>query len=324
MIKASYQELVKLIANSTKLDTAEIERKVQEKKAKLSDLISLEGAAQIVAAELGVSFDQQKVKVDGLLIGMRKVSLVGKIMRIYPIRSFTTKNGTAGKVANLILSDDIGNIKCVLWDTKLIQPLEEGKIKEGDVVELSGGNVRQGQFDKELHLGSFSAFKLSTQVISNAVQFNPAAKTPAVSRKISELTENERAAVRAVVVQAFEPKFFSVCPECGKKPLTEGNKSNCAQHGVIIPKEKSLMSVVLDDGTGNMRSVCFNEVICKIFKINETEVRGLIDRKNEILGRELVFSGRVRKNKMFDNLEFIVSDIEEVDPEKLIGELNNK
>jgi len=321
MIKASYGELVALIAKSAKLDVSEIEKKVQEKKTKLSDLISLEGAAQIVAAELGVSFDEQKVKVEGLLIGMRKVALVSKILRVYPVRSFKTKT-SEGKVANLIAADDSGTVKLVVWDMGHINSIEDGTIKEGDVIDLKGGNVREGQYGKELHLGSFSTLKKSDQVLTNVASFTPQASISPEKKKISELGENMRAAVRAVPVQAFEPKFFKVCPECGKKPSSEGDKFNCGQHGTIIPRERSLMSMVLDDGTGNIRAVCFNEVIAKMFKIKEEEIRGLLDKKNEILGKEMVLSGRVRKNAMFDNLEFIISGAEEVNPEQLIGELN--
>lgn len=324
MIKASYPELVKLIASSAKLETSEIERRVQEKKTRLSDLISLEGAAQIVAAELGVNFNQQKVKVDGLLVGLKKVSLVAKILKIYPVRSFTTKSGVEGKVSNFILGDDTGTVKGVLWDTKQIKLIEDGTFKEGSVVEMNAGSVRQGQFGKELHLGSFSQIKLSNETLTNVVEFNPQAPVDLLKKNIGELAENDRVAVRAVIVQSFEPKFFSVCPECGKKPVNEGDKSNCAQHGIVIPKERSLMSMVLDDGTGNIRAVGFNEVIAKMFGVGEGEIRGLVDRKNEILGKELIFSGRVRKNKMFDNTEFIISGIEEVNPENLIKELGGK
>jgi len=320
MIKASYDELVKLIVNFTKLPIGEIEAKIDAKKAKLSDLISKEGAAQIVASELGVNFDKQKVKVDGLLVGMRKIAVTAKILRIYPVRSFQTKTATS-KVANMVIADETGNIKCVLWDMNHIKEIEEGRIKEGDVIDFGAGSVRQGTFGKELHLGSNSDFKKSAEVIDKVVDFKPQA--PKLSkRKINELKENERAVVRAVVVQAFEPKFFSVCPECGKKPSNNRGNFTCAQHGVIVPKGRSLMSMVLDDGTANIRAVGFNEVIAKMFHINEEEIKLLVDRKNEVLGKELLITGRVRRNKMFDNLEFIISDSEEIDPEKLIGELS--
>ena len=58
-----YAQLVERIARSSGLATDEVDRKIEAKRAKLSGLISKEGAAQIVAAELGVSFDNQRVKL---------------------------------------------------------------------------------------------------------------------------------------------------------------------------------------------------------------------------------------------------------------------
>ena len=84
MLRATYEQLVQRIATSTGLDINEINRRVDAKRAKLSDLISKEGAAQIVAAELGISFEKQKVKINELLVGMRKISLTAKVLRIFP------------------------------------------------------------------------------------------------------------------------------------------------------------------------------------------------------------------------------------------------
>ena len=48
----NYEKLLDRISRSSGLAKEEIEKKVEAKKAKLSGLISKEGAAQIVAAEL--------------------------------------------------------------------------------------------------------------------------------------------------------------------------------------------------------------------------------------------------------------------------------
>jgi len=63
----------------------------------LAGLISQEGAAQIVAAELGINFDNEKLKINELLPGMRKVNVVGKVINLFPVRTFTTKKGGRGK-----------------------------------------------------------------------------------------------------------------------------------------------------------------------------------------------------------------------------------
>ena len=51
-----YEDLVDLICEKSGLSREEIERRIEAKRAKLSGLISKEGAAQIIASELGIDF----------------------------------------------------------------------------------------------------------------------------------------------------------------------------------------------------------------------------------------------------------------------------
>ena len=88
----NYQQLITRISESAKLSIEEIERKIAAKRAKLSDLVSKEGAAQIVAAELGINFDQERMKISELVHGMRRANVIGKIIEVYPIREYN-KNG---------------------------------------------------------------------------------------------------------------------------------------------------------------------------------------------------------------------------------------
>jgi len=159
----NYERIIEKISKIAGVEKEEIERRIEAKRAKLSGLISKEGAAQVVAAELGISFDNEKLKIEELLPEMRKVNLVAKVMSVSPIRSFKTKKGDDGKVANLFVADDTSNIKVVLWDTNHIALIEQGKILENVVVEIINGSMR----DNELHLGSFSDLKISSQVIND-------------------------------------------------------------------------------------------------------------------------------------------------------------
>ena len=63
---SNYEKAVNKLAKASGLDSEEIERKVESKRAKLSGLISREGALQVITAELGISFDDQKSKIDEL------------------------------------------------------------------------------------------------------------------------------------------------------------------------------------------------------------------------------------------------------------------
>jgi len=322
MIKATYEQMVQKICSSAKLTKEEVEKRVLEKKSKLSDLISKEGAAQIVAAELGVDFDGQKAKVSELISGMRRTSMTAKIIRVFPPREFKTKTGLDSKVLNLFIADDTGSTKCVIWDVNQIKLFEEGKIKEGDVVDIRDASVRENNQSLELHLSSMSEIKLSSEKLDKIVE-RKAQQVPEL--KLSELAENARANVRAVIVQVFEPKFFNVCPECGKKVVFESDKFNCQAHGQVMPQERSLMTMTVDDGTANMRAVGFTDVIKKIFSIDESAIKGITpEKRNSLLGKEMMFTGRGRKNPLYGTMEFLINDAEEVNIDSLIEKFNPK
>ena len=299
MVDISYEKLIDKISKSSGLEKDEIERRVDAKRAKLSGLISKEGAAQVLAAELGISFDNEKMKIDELISGMRKANIIGKVIKIFPTRAFS-KNGKEGRVANMTVADETSNIKVVLWDTNHIDLIEKGEITEEKTIEIFNASMR----GNELHLGSFSELKLSKEEL-NDVKREKAFK----EKEIFDFKLADNAKTRAFVVQVFEPKEFNVCPECKKKVLLEGEQYSCTEHGKVSPEKRELMNVVLDDGTETIRAVIFHDVL-----------QGFVHDKETLLGKEMVFSGDVRLNKFFNNPEFIIEKAEEPD----IGEILKK
>src|SRR3989344_2218858 len=111
-----YQQLLERIAQAAGVSAADIERRIEAKRAKLSGLVSKEGAAQIVAAEMGINFDKEKLKISELSQHTKRANVTGKIIQVFPVRSYN-KNGKEGKVANLVIADESGNARLVLWDT---------------------------------------------------------------------------------------------------------------------------------------------------------------------------------------------------------------
>ncbi len=303
----SYEKILGKLSKLSGIEEEEIDRRVEAKRSKLSGLISREGALQVIAAELGISFDNEKLKIDELLPGMRKVHFTGKVITIYPVRTFITKSGDEGKVVNMIVADDTSNIKLVLWDTNHIKMIEEGVIKEGVSVEVFSGNMRQG----EVHMGSFAELKLSDESF-------PEVKTekPIKKKEIREFNVGDKVNTRAFVVQAFDLRFFNANLETGKK-LTEEEIAKG------VPGEKrGILNIVIDDGTENIRAVLFNEMVKKI-GLTEQENKELMEtQKENLLGKEFVFGGNVRVNSYFNNPELIVDFIEEVNVERLIDELD--
>ena len=291
----NYERIIEKIAKLSNVPKEEIERRIEAKRAKLSGLISKEGAAQVVAAELGISFDNEKLKIEELLPGMRKVNLVAKVMSVSPVRSFKTKKGDDGKVANLFVADETANIKIVLWDTNHIALIEEGKIFENVVIEIANGSMR----DNEVHLGSFSELKISNEVINDV-------KTGKTFREknISELKNSDYAKVRGIVVQSYDPRFFYVCPDCRKKVNQENGGFVCAEHGNVAGEKRALFNVIIDDGTETIRAVAFHDTLPGLGLTNLENPEELAQQREMLLGKELLFFGNVRANKMYNTPEF--------------------
>lgn len=308
----NYTQLIERVSTASGLSIEDLERKVEAKRAKLSGLVSKEGAAQIVAAELGINFDKERMKISELIQGMKRANILGKIIDVSPVRNFN-KNGREGKVVNLLVADESSNVKVVLWDTNHISLVESNKLKKGDVVEISNGSVRNG----ELHLSSFSDIKLSNEKIDNAVTEKVFA-----ARSLADAKPGQTLKIRAFIVQTFEPRYFEVCPECGKK-VVEGE---CAVHGRTTAKKRALLNLVLDDGTETIRSVMFGESINKL-GLSDEEIFSLekfSEKKLSLIGEEKIFFGNVRSNTLYNTLEFNIENIENVSPDALVKELEAK
>jgi replication factor A1 len=305
----NYLQLVEFISKSSGLTLEEIQRRIEAKQAKLAGLISKEGAAQVVAAELNINFDKQAIKISQIVPGMRKINLIGKIISLFPIREYN-KNGRSGRIGSFILADETSNIRTVLWDENHINLISQGDILQNSVVEINNASLRNG----ELHLSSFSEIKPSEKSIDNIV-----VQRSLLHKNINQLNPNESAITRAYIVQVFEPRFFEVCPEC-KKKISE--LSVCNEHGKVISEKRALLNIVIDDGTDSIRAVMFSDLLEKLMSkeiLHNNEL--FTQKKKDLLGKEVIIKGQVRKNAMYNNNEFIVSDLNEIELDKLIEEL---
>lgn len=309
MSDVNYEKMVERIGSSANVDREEVERRIEAKIAKLSGLISKEGAAQVVAAELGISFDNERFKVNELLPGMRKVNLVGKVINIFPIRTFN-RNDQEHRVCNFIIADETSNTKVVLWDTHHIDLIEKEQIKPETIVEILNAAVREGN---EIHLGSFSEIKLSDEMVESVNLERP--ESP--EKKIIDFKVNDSVRTRAFIVQAFDPRFFHVCPECRKKVVSGSEGFICSEHNKVNAEKRALINIVIDDGTETARGVVFHDNLSELgitaLGDADEDRKKLSFQKEDLLGKEMGFSGNVRMNKFFNNPEFIINSVEKVD-----------
>ena len=149
-----------------------------------------------------------------------------------------------------------------------------------------------------------------------------AEKVETEEKKLKEIKAGDSFKARAVVVRSFEPRFFEVCPECGKRAL----ENECKTHGKVTALKRAILNIVLDDGTGTIRGVIFGEQINKL-GITDSEIFSLEEyekAKKKILGEEKFFSGQIRTNNFTNELEFYINGIDNINSAELIKELEQK
>ncbi len=315
------KDIIEKISSETGMSEDDIQERIEEKKIELSGLVSDEGAAYIIARELGITIRKvQRLTIGNIIAGMQNVDAIGKITRLYPIKEFD-KDGKKGKVASATIGDETGTIRMSLWNEEVDKL---SGFKEGDVVHVRGF-VKEGLFGPELRIGKYGSVSKSDEVISDVMK-----REMRYERcHIAELAEGQHRQIRSPIVQVFDGNiFYEICPVCKAR----AKEWKCPEHGDIQPEYGLIISGIADDGTGSIRIVAFNDAGEKIIGMSKFDAKRLFDIKKKTsaviekvpLGKEFLIDGRVNKNALFDRLEFVVSNISAVDAKKeiemLIGE----
>jgi len=115
----------------------EFEQRVERKMEECGDLIDEPGAAMLVVRALG----RQHVKIRELSGKSSLFSFFGKVVDKTDPREFDRSDGEKGWVAALLLGDETGTARIVLWDEKARAALE---IEKGEVLEVIGRHPGRG------------------------------------------------------------------------------------------------------------------------------------------------------------------------------------
>jgi replication factor A1 len=335
MIQLGYDEIIAKIKEEKEISVDELNKRIKAKMDQLSGLISKDGAAYIVANELGVKLIRANgmLKVKDILVGMRSVETAGRVIRKFPVNEFQ-KDGKSGKVGSFIIADETGQVRITCWH-EMCQIME--KFSEGDIIKVVGGYVRENRGSKEIHLNDRSKLILNpenvviAEIRPQAAAASSAAQRPEAPRKkISELTDKDtNVELFATIVQVFDPRFFEVCPSCSKKVLSRDDGYMCEEHGTVKPVYSIVLNTVMDDGSSNIRVVFFRNQALRLLKINEQQLQdlrlagGSFDAlKTDLLGEQVRIIGKATNNSMFNRLEFIANLVfRDVNPEDEIKRL---
>ena len=242
--------------------------------------------------------------------GMKHFEVVLRVTKKFEPREFN-KNDRQGKVANVFASDESGFTRLVFWND-YVKKLDT--FNEGDILLVKDGYIKDNIGRKEIHIND-----------SSEIMVNPEGETveeiknESKRKKISEIKDEEfNVEILGTVVQLFEPRFFEVCPNCRRRTRAqESQRYVCDEHGEITPIFSSVLNSVLDDGTETIRCVFFGELAEKLLSKTSTELLYYKDNlnefetlKNEVLGLIVGLKGRVKRNVMFERVEFNVQEVD--------------
>jgi replication factor A1 len=244
------------------------------------------------------------------------VSTIGKVTRKYDVREFA-KGETTGKVCSVLLGDETASIRVVFWNEQVDQLSD---VKENDIIAVKDAYAKENQNGREIHLGG----RASIEINPAGITIDSVREGTSYQRKtIKELEANQTGSeIMATVVQVFDPRFFQVHPETGKR-IQPGED--------VTPALSYVLNMVVDDGTGTVRCVLWknqtNHLLDKsaeeLAQYNE-QPNQFEDVKTDLLGEQFKLMGKVQKNDMFDRLEFVVQMVEKAKPEEELKKLQKE
>lgn len=251
------------------------------------EIINLNATSETEIEKLGeTEFNIEFYKIRDILEGdIDNINLIGKVVDIYINEVLI--NDDIRTVKNIIVEDDTGRIRLVVWDDR------EVNVKEGDTIKILNAKIRERDNYKDLVLGKYGR----VDVIENGI----------FRKFIADLVEGENAEIRGAIVKLLSGPVVKICPNCKKRV-----DNYCEECG-IEGKDVLTLSFILDDGTDNVICRAYDNKVEKLLKdIKENIINKSLEELNTILGEEFVLFGN------YSNDTFNVRLVKNVDIKKEI------
>ena len=136
----------------------EFENELFRIQAEFADLVDREAAALFLAVEKGRF--RAEVKPLSALKDGDFVSVEGKITKVDPLRTFTRKDGSTGRVVSVHIHDEKTEVRVSFWETRDIERVLSGEIKEGMILKVVNGRVKVNDFGTTVGAGNYSVVKV--------------------------------------------------------------------------------------------------------------------------------------------------------------------
>lgn len=263
-----------------------------------------------------------KAKVSELKEGMNDVNLAARVLRIFPAKEFertAQKAGGKGSVVNFLVADETGTVRATAWNDLVNQV---ALLKENDLVEIEGAYTKQGLKGIELHLGWQARMQKMIGAASGIPKAEEMLKKDSLPKEIGELEESGAMVLVKGKIAAVNPGrlYYSVCPKCGAKVQLLDEGAACEKCGEVKePEARAIISVRIEDGTGQISAVAYGKEAEKIIGLEKEEMvkqaaeRGseaMIEELQALAGKEITVVGKVKGNSFSGEKEIRANLVE--------------
>ncbi|MFT7615282.1 MAG: hypothetical protein ACI8Y7_000088 [Candidatus Woesearchaeota archaeon] len=307
MLQIPFEKAVTIISERTKQPKEDVLGLIEAKLKEFSGLISREGAAHVVANDLGINLLDIHIplKINEISDNQKSTHVTAKVLQTYDQRTFE-RNGSQGRVQSVLLGDETGVMRLTFWNDQADLLVD---VKPQDILQLNNVAIRKNQDRVELTFGSVSKMLVNPPGVEIEV-VNRSAQ--AASVKIIDIADQGVVEIMGVIVQAYKPSFYPVDKLTNKKVrLDETNQFDPEKHTYAY-----VLNVVVDDGSETIRCVAFRDQVAQIFDLTHDGVLELKEHEKlfethhaKILGSLVQLTGRVTKNEMFARNELIIQSL---------------
>jgi len=229
--------LGELLRQKPELSRDEVLRRIEDKKRTVgAGYLTDQGALFLVAGELGVTLRKEDVSADmtirDLYIGANDVTVVARVLAVYPVATYNKKDGGQGKYQRLALFDGMNSVRLTVWEEGLEQ-VEKLGLQVDAPVRVANAYVKQGLDGKpNLNLGK----RGKIQALEDEKIIARLPSVSSVVQKLPSLTKEEQFVALEGVVGS-EPRYSEFV-------RSDGSEGSLFQFGVARDGGKETRVVI--------------------------------------------------------------------------------
>jgi replication factor A1 len=233
-----FESLVEEVLRSKpELSRKDLMDRIEEKKNTVgAGYLTDQGALFLLAGEMGVALQQvtsSDLTLKDLYVGANDVTLVARVLGVYPVSTYNKKDGGEGRYKRVVLFDRDRVVRLTVWEEK-VDEVEKLKLEVDSPVRVVSGYVKQGLDGKpNLNLGK----RGSIEVIADERTSSRLARLDDMAERLERITE-ERTHVALDSVVSSESRYSEFV-------RADGSPGSLFQFGVVGQGRKEEYRVVI-------------------------------------------------------------------------------